>query len=211
MVLVRLATITSLALSFTAHALDCRLSKSFTYRSKTYGPCEITGDAGSGSKKTFQLHCEGMSASEHLELEANSEHAKLLDSSTRYETAKCPTEKAALAEMIKAYQTRVKELENPPCYLTQWKGQMTFFAHGTKGRCTFDMNKEQADEFTKKMALSPFYQCEKGYFLVIPKSGAAEVFKPKGGKWESVCKAPTKVGEPVEAIDWKNPPNYYHP
>ena len=202
---------TVLFLTANAQALDCRLGKGFTFKNKLFAPCEITGHSSAGIKKTYQARCEGMPEFQHLEFESEAKEIQLLDSPSRYEIAKCETERGIVEGMVNAYDGKVHALENPPCYLTQWKGQMMAVAKGTRVRCTFEMKKPKPEEFVKKTGKSPLYQCEKGYFIVMPKNAAAEIYRPKKDGWESVCLAPTKVGEAPENIDWKNPPDYYSP
>lgn len=194
-----------------AQERNCRLGKGFTFKNRLFAPCEITGHSASGKQKVYQARCDAMPEFQHLEFEKGAMDVVLLDSSSRYELAKCQTEKEIIEQMIKSYDGKVNALENPPCYLTQWKGQMMIKALDVRARCTFDIKKAKADEFTKKIGKAALYQCEKGYFIVMPKTGAAEIFRPKKESWESVCLAPTKVGEAVDNIDWKNPPDYYSP
>lgn len=194
-----------------AQGANCRLGKGFTFKNKLYAPCEISGHSTAGKKNVYQARCDNMPEFQHLEFEKSAAQVLLLDSSSRYELAKCETQKDIIEQLIKAYEEKVSAMENPPCYLTQWKGQMMVKAQNVRVRCTFDIKKSTSDNFTKKVGKSPLYQCEKGYFIVMPKTGAAEIFRPKDETWESVCMAPTKVGDSVDNIDWKNPPDYYSP
>jgi len=203
------------AFTLSAHAagIHCQLGINLEVDGKTHRKCQIVGHSSSHSKgaKTFYASCEGQGDDGQIEYLEGSAVAKLVDATSRQEIAKCVVNKKQFSALIKEYQTHDLELENQKCYLTQWKGQMMFVANGVKGRCSFNISKNKLAEFKMKTGITPLYQCENDYFLSIGEKTAASIYRKSKDGWQLACKATMRTGEPVEPIDWKNPPKYYVP
>lgn len=171
--------------------------------------CRIVGSSQGKAVKTYYASCSD--AKEQIEYIEGASLAALIDPTSRRELAKCEIDKNKFATLIKDYASQYQKLADPRCYLTQWKGQMMFVANGVKGRCSFNMNAGESQEFHAKTGVTALYQCENGYFLAMGEKTAASVYKKSKTGWELDCKAAIRIGDPVENIDWKNPPAYWSP
>lgn len=215
--LLRLAVLVTLVLNFPlaayAAANRCHLGNNLELEGKSPRKCVVVGHSTEGLKgsKTFYASCSGQSEDAQIEYLEGSKIARLVDVASRREMAICNVDQAKFSTLIRGYQHMGDELENPKCYLTQWKGQMMYVAAGVKGRCSFNMSRKKSEEFKNKTGVVPLYQCEHDYFLSIGERTAASIYKRSKDGWELDCKATIRVGEPVETIDWKNPPQYYVP
>ncbi|MGZ3721577.1 MAG: hypothetical protein ACXVA9_01520 [Bdellovibrionales bacterium] len=194
-------------------SMNCQLGTTLALGGKARHKCQIVGhsETGKQSPKTFYASCEGKSEDRQLEYLEGSGFAQLVDPASRQEVTKCKVNEKQFSVLIQDYEKHDLELENPKCYLTQWKGQMMYVAEGVKGRCSFNMSKNRSQEFKNKTGVTPLYQCENDYFLSIGEKTAASVYKKSKDGWQLACKATIRTGEPVEPIDWKNPPDYYVP
>jgi hypothetical protein len=171
--------------------------------------CEVAGHSET-PKKVYYAICTKLPRDRQLEFSKDLDEVSIVDSISRQSLGTCEIEKAEANLLIRAYEKGRGAVENPPCYLSQWKGQMMFVAHGKRGRCTFEMKREQEGRFEAKTGKRPLYQCEGDYFLVESERKFS-IYKRSQDTWTSECIAPLRVGDPVEDIDWKNPPKYYHP
>src|SRR5207302_658703 len=102
-----------------------------------------------GSRKTFLAICSGVATgnTQQIEFLEGDDSAHILDVTTRREVARCRLKLTEVAQLIKGYEERSRAVEYPPCYLTQWHGQMMYVAKQIHGRCSFNMNKKKLDEF----------------------------------------------------------------
>jgi hypothetical protein len=199
--------------AYGAGAAHCQLGSNLDLGGNIHHKCIVVGHSAPSIKgrKTFYASCAGNTENDQVEYLEGSQVAQLVDPTSRREVAVCKVDQSQFSRLIKDYQSKGEELENPKCYLTQWKGQMMYVAEGVKGRCSFNMNKNKSEEFKAKTGVTPLYQCEHDYFLSIGEKTAASVYKKSKDGWQLACKAAIRVGEPVDPIDWKNPPSYYVP
>jgi hypothetical protein len=195
-----------LALLNPAHAVHCHFGTDLKIGAQVFSQCQVTGHS-EGAGKTYSALCAGR----QVEFQSLTDMAHVVDPITRKTTATCGIEKDQVAGMIRDYEKGMHDLESPKCYLSRWKGQMTFVTGIAHGRCSFKMNKLKSDEFKAKTGVAALYQCEGDYFLTPPDSSGTAIYRPLKGGWEMTCEASTRVGDPVEAIDWKNPPGYFEP
>src|SRR6188508_2034561 len=105
--------------------------------------CEIAGHSETVNK-TYYAICAKLPQEQQLEFSETLNGARFVNAVSRESLGVCVLEKSAAKALIKSYEASRQAVENPPCYLSQWKGQMMFIAHGNRGRCTFDMKREKA-------------------------------------------------------------------
>ena len=178
------------------------------------GACQVTGFSKSqNGKRTFLANCAGIAkgGDRQIEFAEGNDSAQILDKITRAKVSECKIRRVELASMLKNYEDKLRQIESPPCYLTQWFGQMMFVANGVRGRCSFKMNKKKLEEFRLATGLQPTYQCENDYFLSIDTKSATAIYKKVSAGWAFVCTAPMRTGEAPSSIDWNNPPEFYEP
>jgi hypothetical protein len=188
-----------------AHA-SCELGNTLQHAKHSFKNCAVIGHQGQAFK-VYYVHCENLPKNQQIEYAGGASTARLLDSLSRETVATCKVKRTEVAALVDAYSAKSSEIENPKCYLTRWKGQMMFVANGVKGRCSFKMNPQKATEFKTKTGMAALYQCESDHYLVAGDNGATTIYN--GFSLE--CPAAIRVGESVDPIDWKNPPDYYEP
>jgi hypothetical protein len=171
--------------------------------------CEIVGHVEGATGKRYSISCAGFDVG--FETGAGGGLVVVLDSISRQEIRKCKVSGDWKA-VVSRYETKTQEIQNPKCYLTQWKGQMMFVEGDERGRCSFSMNERKANEFRAATGVEPLYQCEHERFLFIKDKTAPKIYKKsRRGNWVVACQASIRVGESVDTIDWNNPPKYYSP
>jgi hypothetical protein len=192
-----------------AFAADCRFGKTLVYKNEKFANCSVTGSSDGSRGKTYVADCDGLAKRER-QVEIAGDKVTLLSATERKTLAVCGSEHAVLSALIADFEKHRERLENPKCYLTNWKGQMIFVANGVHGRCSFNMNRPLMERFKKSTGEKPMYQCEGDYFLGRAAREGTPVYRKVQDGWKLDCQAQI-MSEPVGEIDWKFPPSYYTP
>jgi hypothetical protein len=188
-----------------AKPLACEFGRELNVGKFVYKNCEITGH--SGVTPTYYAHCDSQPEDRQLEFAKGESQAHWINPLTRKEFALCTLKTKDIEAMTGEYAARTAVIEKPPCYLTNWKGQLTLVAHGKPYRCSFKMLGAALAEFERETGKKGAFQCEGGHFLATV--GSDTTYAYEGSKF--LCQPSKRIGEPPEAIDWKNPPDFYDP
>ena len=192
-----------------AHAVNCEFGRELTVGKAIYKKCEITGV--SGLAPTYYAHCDAQPEDRQLEFAKGESQAHWIDPVTRREKALCKLKAPEVDAMRREYEERADKIEKPKCYLTNWKGQLTLITQGKPFRCSFKMRASALEDFETDSGKKGAFQCEDEHFLATVGSDTTYAYEKLGGRWKFLCQPSKRVGDPPEAIDWKNPPDYYDP
>ena len=174
--------------------------------------CEVSGYSQQPHEKpVYVLSCADQPDTS-LEFKEGSTQITVRDLVSLSPLAQCSVAAEPLQASLQRFLASAHRLEAPLCFLTQWKGQMTYVLGKNRGRCSFQMNATKAAGFQSATGVSALYQCEGDYFLTAAsQNSGSKIYRPTATGWEMACEAPLRVGDKVEDIDWQHPPDYYQP